>query len=259
MKKFCILSLLSGLFLSSVFSQEAVYSGGAGNFLKRIEYNIRYSGITLIDLETGEQIPEYNLNGKSRLGKVLLPDFNAPVEYSIDSDAEFRGTPSAIRIVKGPPETAPYVLEVKYITNWREVSSELEEKYPTRSMSYGGLPTYEEVARHNREMYQKRDEERYGLYKVETLAFPVRDLGDRLYEKTVSLIEGYGAKDMSGKVMHGHSVAFRCVVGDEVWTLSLSSISEGKALQMSDLFRQIIEDAMKGEKFDEWKYVRMQK
>ena len=258
MKKFIVLSLLPVLFIPPVFSQEAAHSGGAGNFLKRIENNILYSTITLVNMETGEPYPEYNLNGKSRLGKVLLPDFNAPVEYFIDSDAEFRGTPSAIRIVKGPPETASYVLEVKYITNWWKVSSELEEKYPTRNMSYGGLPTHEEIARHNREMFQKRDEERYGLYKVETLTFPVRDLGDRLHKKTIALIEGYGAKDMSGKVMHGHSVAFRCVVGDEVWTLSLFRMPQGKAQQMSDLFRQIVKDARE-DNFDEQKYVRMLK
>jgi hypothetical protein len=164
-------------------------------------------------------------------------------------------------MVKDSLSDAPWVLEIKYISNRKEVDDEADRKYPSEgvpAMEYFSTPdsTKTRIARHNREMIQKRQEYGFDRYEVGTLSFPVYHLGDKLYGKMVSLIDNFKAEGGYVDGFDGYTATFRCVVGDELWTLTIHQ-PQKRALQMSNLCRQIIEDAMEGNEFDEWKYVRM--
>jgi hypothetical protein len=68
MKKMTVSSFLYFFFISSVFSQNGEYVGGA-SFTKRIEYNLlMLDGV-------------YNLRIKGDVEKLFFGDFNAPVEF----------------------------------------------------------------------------------------------------------------------------------------------------------------------------------
>ena len=54
-------------------------------------------------------------------------------------------------------------------------------------------------------------------------------------------------------MLDGEETTFRCVVGDDVWTLTVSK-TEGNILELSDLCKRIVEDAEAG-RFDESKYI----
>jgi hypothetical protein len=229
------------------------------HFTKTIEYNTS-SGLRLID-GNGNESPSYNTFGKSRLEKMFFGNVNAPVEYIFSPSYEVGEPAAAIRIVKDSSSNAPWMLEVKYITNWWEVLRNLEKKYPLRGLTIEEISTIshaeqEQIAASNREMTRKSSEERYELYEVKTLTFPLYHIGDRLCEKMTALVVSFRAEGGQAIIGDGYTATFRCVIGDEVWTLSIHE-PQRRALQMSNLCRQIIEDAMEGSEFDEWKYVRM--
>jgi len=60
---------------------------------------------------------------------------------------------------------------------------------------------------------------------------------------------------LPANIFDGYNVTFRCVVEDELWTLSIQC-PQRKALQLSDLFRQIIADGFDN-KIDESKYLKL--
>jgi hypothetical protein len=123
----------------------------------------------------------------------------------------------------------------------------------------GRLPReyQEQVREHNKKAPSAAsNDETYKSHRPETKTFTLHHLGDRLYGKMVALIGGFKAEGGSAMIMDGYTATFRCVVGDEVWSLRIHE-PQKRALQMSNLCRQIIEDAMAGNEFDEWKYVRM--
>jgi len=131
MKRIVIIGFLLSFFFLIAFPQEV-------DFLKRVEHNI----FTLLVKEEGEGVPlkrfeyrirhgmlaEYNLKSKENEEKLLLGDFNAPVEFffipSLGNDL-----PSSLRILKN----TSWYLEVKYISNFKEVKREVYNKYPTIS------------------------------------------------------------------------------------------------------------------------------
>jgi hypothetical protein len=254
-----IITLLTSV--QFVFSQETKLPADHVNgsyFTKTIEYNTS-SGVMLID-ENGNKSPSYNTFRKSRLDKLFFGNVNAPVEYIFSPSYEVGEPAAAIRIVKDSSSNAPWVLEARYITNWWEVIRRLEKKYPLRGLTIEEMGTIshaeqEQIAAGNREMTRKNSEERYELYEVETLIFPLHHIGDRLREKMTALVVCFRAEGGQAMINDGYTATFRCVIGDEVWTLSIHE-PQRRALQMSNLCRQIIEDARAG-KFDEWKYVRM--
>ena len=252
---FTTLSMI--LFWQHGFSQTTDHVNGS-YFTKKIEYNT-LSGLMLVDDE-GNERPSYNTSGKSRLEKLFFDNINAPVEYVFSPSYEVGEPAAAIRIVKDSSSDAPWMLEAKYITNWWEVLCSLEKKYPLRGLTIEEMSTIsyaeqEQIAASNREMTRQSSEERYELYEVETLIFPLYHIGDRLREKLTALVVSFRAEGGQAMDSDGYTATFRCVIGDEVWTLCIHE-PQRRALQMSNLCRQIIEDAQVG-RFDEWKYVRM--
>ncbi len=89
----------------------------------------------------------------------------------------------------------------------------------------------------------KYSDELYKPYRPEPLKFQVsRDLAEKLHKKTSMMIENFKGIGIPLNIYDGFQVTFRCVVEDELWTLSIH-YPQGKALRFSDLFRQIIADS----------------
>jgi len=213
-------------------------------YLKRVEHN-------MIMLEA-----VYNLKSKGDVEKLLLPDFNAPVEFFSKPDRD--GIVFSIRIVKG---SSFWNLEIKYITNFFVVNRSLADKFPEiteNSSSFSSLPTpsADEVRKHNDAVRAKRTEESLMLYIVDTLSFPIgNQLAEQLYEKMVSLIVNFKAKGFPRTCLGCYTTSFRTVIDDEVWSLWIHA-PEGNALKMADLFGQIITDAIANE-LNEAEYINV--
>lgn len=102
-------------------------------------------------------------------------------------------------------------------------------------------------------MYAKRQEEAPKRYRVETRTFRIGDrFAEALYKKFVNWIDRFDSKAEGPSV--GYWATFRCVVDNEVWTLSLKDEFTADAVALSDLCREIIADAVAG-RLDEAKYL----
>lgn len=217
-----------------------------GHFAKIIEYNLQ------------SQSGNNNLNSKGNIEKLFFGDFNAPVEffYMPSSEAAFEEAHSGFRIVKNSSKT-PYILEVKYISNFKEAHDKACEKYPSITVSgplYHNDALRKEIIEHNRVAFAKQNEEMLKLYVLDLLSYPISNqFAEKTYEKVVSLINNFKAKGVPPTMVDGYSVTFRNVVDDEVWTLRIH-MPQGNALKMADLCRQIITDA-RANKFYEQKYI----
>jgi len=215
MKKIFITCFIYVIYIQSSFSQNG-NNRNCSDFLKRVEYNFEQFGNY-----------RYNLKSKSDLEKLFFGDVNADVEfyYMPSAEAAFKSPPSGFRILKDSIDRS-YILEIKYISNYREAN-----------------------------------EETLILYKFETLSFHVSNwFAEKLYDLMVFFIGNFKAKGVERepnifyiRTGHGYSVTFRTVVDDEVWTLWIEEPWEN-ASKKAKLFRTIIEDAIENI-FDESKYL----
>ena len=244
MKNVVMIVFFFNFFILFAFSQN---SGNiVSEYLKRVEHNM--FGLEAV----------YNLKSKEGVEKLLLGDFNAPVECFIRPND---GIPSSLRIVKG---SSFWNLEVKHISNFFGVKSALAAKYPTipvGSSSFSPFPTpstdeTRKQIEHNDAVYAKRKEESLTLYKVDSLSFPVSNhLAEQLYEKMVSLIVNFKVKGLPRTCLGCYAASFRVVIGDEVWSLWIHDPNGGNVFKMFDLCRQIISDALLGNELNEEKYI----
>ena len=250
-KKILIVFLGWNLFITVALSQNVDHNAGdnyiGGHFVKRIEYNLIIEG-------SGKYRNLYNLKGKEGFEKLFFGDFNAPLEFfyspSFDSDFGFR-------IVRD--SLGATILEIKYISNYKESLKVVLDKYPPIGISpYSLTPLYKDyqdsIRELNRSMSSKRNEEIHKLYKLETFSFSIStQFAEKLYERMVLFIDNFKAKGVPSIIEDGYSVTFRTVVDDEVWSLWIHQ-PESNALKMADLCRQIITDAIENQ-FDESKYM----
>ena len=89
-------------------------------------------------------------------------------------------------------------------------------------------------------------------YNIESLTFPVSpQFAEELHKKMVSLIGNFKGKGVPRRIIGGHSVVFRNVVEDEVWSLR---IKNPKVHPLKELCIQILADA-KTNQLDESKYM----
>ena len=262
MKRMLLIAFLLNFFILSAFSQDGDYS------LKRVEQNIL--GLVRIMQEEGVlpkrfehniihgMFAHYNLNSKRDMEKFLLGDFNAPVEFFFLPSFQ---SPSSLRIVKDSLNS--WNLEVKYISNFKEVDREVYQMYPTISMGGFGTSsiniTDEErkrISEHNAAVQAKKNEERFNLYKVDTLSLPISNqFAEQLYEKMVSFIVNFKVKGFLNRILiDGYSVSFRTVIDDEVWSLWIHDPYKTNVRKMADLCREIISDA-RANQLDESKYI----
>ena len=235
MKKILVIYLFCCFFISFTFSQDAVHEGG-GQFSKKIEYNI-LSNI----------LPQkvYNLSSKGIHEKLFFGDCNSPVEFFIESffEGEF-----GFRI-KTDSLKKSIILEIKYIANYREARNEAFRKYPLQIVTWNQSPhlsieIYNQILSENQEQMNRAYKEMENLYKIDSCSYFIsHQFAYKLYNKIVEMIRNFQAKGIPPIIEDGYSVTFRCVVGDEVWTLTIHAPT-GQALRMSNICRQIIKDAI---------------
>lgn len=125
LKKFLTAIVFPCLGLSGLFAQQLKQTKPveAVVFTKTIEQNF---------IRTDDKTKkEYNLAGKQYLEKLFFGDLNAQVEYLMIPP--FAGA-YGLRIVK-TGQNASYKIEIKYIANYKEAESQIDEKFPLGSMS----------------------------------------------------------------------------------------------------------------------------
>ena len=206
-----------------------------------------------------------NIESKSPLEKVLVGNTNAKVEFVVEPS--FEGA-YGIRVIKDSSETSSS-LEVKRIINWKEVEKQMQKTFPVKGYTIQELNAKiaerEKMSEEERELSilksrirnEKREKESLKRYQVHTFIIPISDLfAEKLYAKFVSFIDDFKAKELEPNLLmgDGETTVFRCIVDQEIWTLSIPFKTEEKARELSDLCKRIIEDAEAG-RFDESKYI----
>jgi len=206
-----------------------------------------------------------NIESKSPLEKVLFGNTNAKVEFVVEPS--FEGA-YGIRVIKDSSETSSS-LEVKRIINWKEVEKQMQKTFPVKGYTIQELNAKiaerEKMSEEERELSilksrirnEKREKESLKRYQVHTFIIPISDLfAEKLYAKFVSFIDDFKAKELEPNLLmgDGETTVFRCIVDQEIWTLSIPFKTEEKARELSDLCKRIIEDAEAG-RFDESKYI----
>ncbi len=206
-----------------------------------------------------------NIESKSPLEKVLFGNTNAKVEFVVEPS--FEGA-YGIRGIKDSSETSSS-LEVKRIINWKEVEKQMQKAFPVKGYTIQELNAKiaerEKMSEEERELSilksrirnEKREKESLKRYQVQTFIIPISDLfAEKLYAKFVSFIDDFKAKELEPNLLmgDGETTVFRCIVDQEIWTLSIPFKTEEKARELSDLCKRIVEDAEAG-RFDESKYI----
>ena len=226
-------------------------------FLKRVEN--KYIVSTIKKDSTGKEKIEGrdNVRSKGVVEKLLFGNTNGIVEFYVCPS--FEGA-YGFRTVRDSSDT--FLLEIKRIANWKEAAEEAEKKYPTVGIPLTLISSLPQnivnlTTDHNNAMWPLQEEERLKLYKVKSSSIPISNrLAEKLYAKFVSFIDDFKAKELEPNLLmgDGETTVFRCIVDQEIWTLSIPFKTEEKARELSDLCKQIVEDAEAG-RFDESKYI----
>lgn len=256
MRKLLLVFVIYTLFLPGLFPQEGDHING-GRFLKTIEYN-----------RTGWRENHYNIENKEDVEQLFYGRYNAPVEFLYYPTGEYcrcKDGPSGFRILMDSLKMS-YVLEVKYITNFKEASEAAGKKYPlsSPSSSFGAKSGEKSLTSDEKKLLDKqRDEclknnraESLKLYNVESISLSVSNqFAEKLYHKSVSFIDNFKAVGANPLIFDGYMVYFRTVVDDELWLLNIH-MPKGRALKISNIYRQILEN-VKNNNFDEEKYIKL--
>jgi hypothetical protein len=220
---FFFLSLLFFL-LQTLYAQESVKTAIGGRFTKKIEYNFLAPG-------WHSDPGYYNIKSKTDLEKLLFGETNAQLEFFVAPS--FEGV-YGLRIVRDSLDTS-YLLELKNINNYDEVESQLNKE----NLSY-----------------EKYNDKRLVCYKVDTKYVSVKDdFAEKLYVKVVDAISDFKGKGIPSTYVDGFSITFRCVVEDELWSLTIH-MPKGYMLDLTNLFNQLIKDA-EANSLDELKYISL--
>jgi len=247
-KRILIILFIFKLLIPFAFSQNGDHVGG-GVFSKRIEYNLLLLG------------DGYNFNSKGDVEKLFFGDFNAPVEFFYDPS--FDGA-SGFRIVRDTLKEA-YILEIKYVSNYKEARGEALKKYPLSTplsidevMDHANIPKETlELIEQRKNNWEKYFAERNKLFKIESHSFPVSNrFAEKFYERMVSVIDNFKARGIPPIIEDGYSVTFRNIVDDEVWSLKVH-IPSGNALKLTNLCKKIIEETLTTSKPDEFNYIKL--
>ncbi|MDR0833075.1 MAG: hypothetical protein LBN93_02660 [Candidatus Symbiothrix sp.] len=241
-----ILLIILSLFILTgqiAIAQSSGETAKGGRFLKRVEYNILAPGI-------------YNFNSKTDVEKLFFGDYNAMIEFFIEPS--FEGS-YGFRIVKDSLDN--YSLEKKRISNWEKINKELSAEFPTKGIPAGRIATITKEesaqnAKYNQEMWQKQKEEALKRYVVATQSVPIGDkFAEKLYHTVTTAIDGFVGKGIPPFITDGYEVTFRCVVEDEVWTLTVHA-PQGYIGKLADICKQIIKDIEMGH-LDESEYITL--
>lgn len=178
-------------------------------------------------------------------------DFNAEVEFLLEPTCGvrlFRDSDSA------------WVLEVKRVTNQKEVDARLSEEFPLRGIAADKLSSMsqeeiEQNAEYNQQMVRSAAAEQLKQYRIESRRIPVSDdWSKQLYARTVEQVGSALPGPVEVTCLGGHELTFRCKTEENgVWTLKCL-MPEGELKALSDLYRRMIADVENGT-FEEQKYV----
>ena len=249
-------------FCQVVISQYVDHTRG-GHFLKRTEFNITLDGIA------EDSLPCYNMNSKSILDRILFDNTNSFVEFVAENPSEGIDSIVACRIVKDR-KTASYKLEIMQIPNARQFSTTVkyiskkktEIVIPDEWLSEIPAAIRDSINKHNKEAgpYNSpfcADRKLFKPYHPESKEYPVgKEFAETLHSTITTLIHNFTAEGIPVSLYTGYPlcVTFRCVVGAEVWTLKIT-VPQRKALLLSNIFLQIISDALNNE-MNESEYIR---
>jgi hypothetical protein len=95
------------------------------------------------------------------------------------------------------------------------------------------------------------------LNVVETVSYSVKKdvFAEKLYSRIKSTIEHFVMKGEPASILDGSTVTFRCVVEDEVWTLTIHE-PDSEIFQLPDICEQLIAD-IQSKNVDESKYITL--
>ncbi|MPN12909.1 hypothetical protein SDC9_160229 [bioreactor metagenome] len=257
--KTIVLSIIFVFVSNLIMSQPINYMAG-GRYLKTIEYNVLHPGVT----EEGNM---YNLEHKSVFDRLFFGTKNSFVEFVFEDSPEGSNEATAFRIIRNRQDNS-YELEVMRLQNlldvyYKKLKHILLEKLTPIYTPYWlstmvSRETEDRIKEHNKQAaLLKNEDDLYKPYRPEPLKLQIsKELAEKMHNKTSMLIENFKGVGIPLNIADSFNVTFRCVMDDEIWTLSIHSPMEGKALQFSDLFRQIITDGLNN-KIDESKYLEL--
>jgi hypothetical protein len=256
MKVIIILSIMF-VFSGNVIMSQSVDHTDGGNYLKTVEYNVVFPGVT-------EDDNMYNLEHKSIIDRIFFGIKNSFVEFVFEDSPEGSNQATAFRIIKNRQDNS-CKLEVMRLPNMLEVydmQRALSEKttpipFPFWLSVAVSPEIGDRIKGHNKQASTfNHSDDWYQPYRPQPETFPLsKEFAEKLHRKTSTLIDGFKGEGIPPIIVDGYEVTFRCVVEDELWALSIHC-PQGRALQLSDLFRQIIEDGFEN-KIDESKYLQL--
>jgi hypothetical protein len=242
MKKVTVLIIVFLAGSQTAVSQHVDHTDG-GDFLKRIEYNRIYS-----------------IKSKSIYDRIFFGDTNSFIEFVFVDPS----VASAFRVIRDAQKDS-YRMEVmqipdtwKHYSRVRDLSAGINEiAIPQTLQSQIPLDVMALIHRHNKEIIRPA--------YVDSLLRPYRPkprkykvskaFAEKLHEKMALLIDSFKAEGIPPIISDGNTLTFRCVVGAEVWTLTIHE-PQRRALQLMDICRQIITDGC-DKKINERKYIEM--
>ena len=259
MKAIIILSVMFTFASNLLIMAQPVNHVNGGEYLKTIEYNVLHPGVT-----ADGNI--YNLKHKSVFDRLFFGTKNSFVEFVFVDSPEGSNEATAFRMIKNRQDDS-YELELMRLQNlpdvyYNKLKNVLLEKStpivtPFWLSTVISRETENRIREHNKQAASlKYSDELYKPYRPESLKLQInKEFSEKLQRTTSMLIENLKGVGTPLNIMDGFEVTFRCVMDDELWTLSIHC-PQGKALQFSDLFRQIIADGFDN-KLDESKYLKL--
>jgi hypothetical protein len=222
-------------------------TGDGRIFLKRVENNFLNN---VIVFSNGKKSRMYNLKSKTDIEKLFFGNINAAVEFFIDPSFE---DAYGFRLLRDSTNTS-YVIEVKSISNRKDANSKSEKEFLSKSFPAHRTPlvSKEEMKQSASDNSNKKDEESFQDYNIINISWPVKnEFADKLYSTIFSVIKNFVMKGDPADILDGYTVTFRCVAGDEVWTLIVQE-PDGELLQLTNICKQLVEE-IKNKHLDESK------
>lgn len=261
MNRFVFMIIMFVFFSQALISQSIDHGKQGGHFFKSSEYNVA---------ERGEKLghPRYNLERKPIFDRIFFSDTNSFVEFIVANPPSKADSVMAFRIVKDQ-NLASYKLEIMQTQNGTQLyfatkdilRKKTEIVMPDEWLSKIPIEIQDSIRKHNEEaaLYKLTDydNELFRYYLVPYQEYPISvELSEKLHDTMATLIHNFKADGIprTGFLGYPLEVTFRCVVGDEVWTLKIME-PQRRALLLSGICTQIINDALNNE-INESKYLK---
>lgn len=239
------------LLLNQMAFAQSIDHAEGGFFLKRIEYNV---------ISHGDKV--YNLSSKSVVERILFGTTNSFVEFVFNGCSEGIDEVSAFRIIKND-QTDSYQLEITRIPiiEIAKIEDKLSAKsnqivIPGKLQGFISSEGMDLIREHNKEALRSvYSDDLYKPYRPKSKLFKIsNELAEKMHRKTASLIEAFKADGIPSMINDGYVMTFRCVSGNEIWTLTIHE-PQNKARRLADIYMQIINTY--DNKTDESQYLKL--